>query len=74
MDLLTPRQRSHCMSRIRGKDTKPEMMLRRALGTVGLRYRPHHGVTGRPKMSLSRNPEWPYSVTDAFFMDVLGTV
>ena len=30
-DVLTPKQRSYCMSQIQGKDTKPEVQLRRAL-------------------------------------------
>lgn len=53
MDVLTPRQRSHCMSRIRGKDTKPELALRRALWSVGLRYRLHPKITGRPDIVFS---------------------
>lgn len=52
MDVLTPRQRSHCMSRIRGKDTKPELVLRRALWSAGLRYRLHHSVIGRPDIAF----------------------
>jgi DNA mismatch endonuclease (patch repair protein) len=48
MDVLTPRQRRHCMSRIRGRDTKPEMILRRAPWSAGLRYRLHLSVTGPP--------------------------
>nr|WP_172649152.1 very short patch repair endonuclease [Bradyrhizobium elkanii] len=52
MDVLTPRQRSHCMSRIRGRDTKPELILRRALWSAGLRYRLHHKVTGRPDIAF----------------------
>jgi len=45
---MTREQRSHCMSRIRGKDTVPEMTLRRALWARGLRYRLHYRITGRP--------------------------
>lgn len=55
MDVLTQRQRSHCMSRIKGKDTKPELILRRALWSAGLRYRLHHGVTGRPDIAFPRS-------------------
>lgn len=36
------------MSSIRGKDTKPEMRLRRALHAEGLRYRVHGKLPGRP--------------------------
>lgn len=36
-----PLTRSENMSRIRGKDTKPEMTVRRVLWAAGLRYRLH---------------------------------
>lgn len=36
------------MSRIRGRDTKPEVALRRALHALGLRYRLHAQLPGRP--------------------------
>jgi DNA mismatch endonuclease, patch repair protein len=49
-DVLTPEQRSWCMSRIKGKDTKPELCLRKALWALGLRYRLGAGVAGRPDM------------------------
>jgi len=38
-DTLTPEQRSERMSRIRGKDTKPERVVRRVLTDLGYRYR-----------------------------------
>jgi DNA mismatch endonuclease (patch repair protein) len=41
MDRLTPERRSALMSRIRGKDTAPERVLRSALHVVGYRYRLH---------------------------------
>lgn len=40
-DPLTPEQRRLCMSRIRAFDTKPEMVVRRGLHALGLRYRLH---------------------------------
>ncbi len=40
-DVLTKEQRRLCMSRIRGKDTKPEMVVRRMLHALGYRYRLH---------------------------------
>lgn len=40
-DVLTPEQRRFNMSRIRGGNTKPEMLLRSALHARGLRYRLH---------------------------------
>lgn len=47
-DVLTKSERSYCMSRIRGRDTKPEVMLRITLWKRGLRYRIHSSLPGRP--------------------------
>jgi len=38
-DVLTPEQRHLNMTHIRGKDTKPELTVRRVLHASGLRYR-----------------------------------
>lgn len=38
-DVMTPEQRSRCMAAIRGKDTKPEMIVRKYLFSRGLRFR-----------------------------------
>lgn len=49
MDVLTREQRRLNMSRIRGKDTKPELLLRRGLHARGLRFRLHaKHLPGRP--------------------------
>lgn len=40
-DVLTPAQRSRCMAAIRGRDTKPEMVVRRLVHSLGYRYRLH---------------------------------
>jgi DNA mismatch endonuclease, patch repair protein len=49
MDRLDRERRSWNMSRIGGKDTKPELALRRALHAAGLRYRLHaKELPGRP--------------------------
>lgn len=40
-DVLTPEQRSRCMSRIRGKDTSPELIVRSLVFSMGYRYRLH---------------------------------
>lgn len=43
------------MSRIRGKDTKPEMLLRRGLHAAGLRFRLHlRNLPGRPDIVFPR--------------------
>lgn len=50
-DVLTAEQRQRNMSRIRGRDTKPEMLIRRGLHARGLRYRLHDGkLPGRPDL------------------------
>ena len=50
-DVLTPEQRRFVMSRIRGKDTKPEVVIRHGLHSRGLRYRLHvAAVPGKPDM------------------------
>jgi len=53
-DKLTPERRSWNMSRIRGKDTKPELLVRRLLHARGYRYR-LHGASGGSK--LPGNPD-----------------
>jgi len=55
MDVLTPQQRKHNMSRIRGRNTKPEMLLRRHIHATGLRFRLHaSGLPGRPDLVFPR--------------------
>ncbi|MEV7605051.1 very short patch repair endonuclease [Paenarthrobacter sp. NPDC089322] len=48
-DLLTPEQRSRNMSKIRGKNTKPELLVRKLLHAKGYRYR-LHGQAGGGKL------------------------
>lgn len=51
MDILTPEQRSERMSRVRGRDTKPEMLVRRLTHGMGYRYRLHRrGLPGSPDL------------------------
>lgn len=40
------------MARIRGKDTKPELLIRRGLHARGFRYRLHAKLPGRPDIVL----------------------
>lgn len=55
MDVHTPEQRSFNMSKIRGKDTRPEMLVRRWLWANGYRYRLHRkDLPGRPDIVLSK--------------------
>lgn len=49
MDSLTPEHRSWLMSRVTGKNTKPELMVRRLLHGLGYRFRLHaKDLPGRP--------------------------
>lgn len=55
-DIVDRQTRSRMMSGIRGKDTKPEMVLRRALHARGFRYRLHgKGVSGQPDLILAKH-------------------
>lgn len=47
--------RSRIMAAIRGKDTKPELQVRRAIHAAGLRFRLHHrDLPGRPDIVMPR--------------------
>ncbi|MFZ5534162.1 MAG: very short patch repair endonuclease [Pseudomonadota bacterium] len=55
VDFLSPSDRSERMSRIRGKDTQPELALRKALHRMGFRYRLHEKkLPGKPDIVLPR--------------------
>lgn len=48
-------QRSYNMSRIRSKDTKPELLLRKALWAQGIRYRTHsRDLPGKPDIVIKK--------------------
>lgn len=54
MDTLTPEQRSERMSRVRGKDSKAEMLVRRLVHGMGFRYRLHDSkLPGKPDLVFS---------------------
>jgi DNA mismatch endonuclease (patch repair protein) len=54
-DVLTPEQRSYNMSQIRGKDTGPEVTLRKLLWSEGIRgYRIHYRLHGKPDIVFTR--------------------
>ena len=53
MDRLTPQQRHYNMAAIQGRDTKPEMVVRKWLWGNGFRYRLNHKrLPGRPDIVL----------------------
>lgn len=54
-DIVDTQTRSRMMAGIRGKDTKPELVLRRALHTRGFRYRLHRKeIQGKPDLVFPR--------------------
>lgn len=54
-DIVSPETRSRMMAGIRGKDTKPEVMVRRLLHRLGYRFRLHRkDLPGRPDIVLPR--------------------
>lgn len=54
-DVHTPQQRSFNMSRVRSKDTKPEMIVRKFLHAHGFRYRLHEKkLPGKPDIILPK--------------------
>mgnify|MGYP002526587446 CR=1 FL=1 len=51
-DHLSPAKRSWNMSRIRSKNTKPELIVRKVLHNSGIRYRLHaRNLPGKPDLS-----------------------
>jgi DNA mismatch endonuclease (patch repair protein) len=53
VDVVNASTRSRMMSGIRGRDTRPEMAVRRALFSAGLRYRLHRrDLPGAPDVAL----------------------
>lgn len=54
-DIISPERRSALMSRIRGKDTKIELEVRKGLHALGFRYRlGGAGLPGRPDIVLPK--------------------
>ena len=54
-DKLTPSQRHRCMSRIRGKNTKPEILVRKGLHARGFRFRLNNRkLPGSPDIVLPK--------------------
>ena len=54
-DKLTSSQRHRCMSRIRGKNTKPEILVRKGLHARGFRFRLHNKkLPGSPDIVLPK--------------------
>lgn len=55
MDKHTPEQRKRNMSAVKGKDTKPELLVRKLLHALGYRFRiQRKDLPGRPDIVLPR--------------------
>ena len=55
MDIVSKKKRSEIMSRIRGKNTKPELKIRKYLYSRGFRYRIHvSSLPGCPDIVLEK--------------------
>lgn len=55
VDVLTKEQRKKCMSRIRGKNTSPEIKIRKMLFAAGIKgYRVHYHLPGKPDIVFIR--------------------
>ena len=52
VDTFTKEQRSQIMAKIKGKDTKPEIIFRKLLYSKGIRYRIHYPVEGKPDIVI----------------------
>lgn len=51
---ISPEKRSQLMAQIKGRSTKPELILRHALWARGLRYRLHPKLPGRPDVVFTK--------------------
>lgn len=54
VDRISEERRSWNMSRIQGRDTTPELVLRKALHRAGYRYRLRSDLFGKPDLALRR--------------------
>ena len=55
MDIVSPEKRSQMMAGIKGKNTRPEMLVRRLVHGMGFRYRLHRkDLPGSPDLVFTR--------------------
>lgn len=55
VDIVSPETRSRMMSGIRSKNTRPELMVRKALHSLGFRYRLHDSrLPGKPDLTFPK--------------------
>lgn len=55
MDTFSKKQRSECMSKIRSRNTQPELAVRKVLTGLGFRYRLHRNdLPGKPDIVIPK--------------------
>lgn len=55
MDTFSAEKRSACMAKVKSKNTKPELLVRRILTDMGIRYRLHRkNLPGKPDIVVGR--------------------
>lgn len=55
-DVFTPAKRSAIMARIKGQNTKPEILVRKLVHSLGYRFRLHQNkLPGKPDLVLPRH-------------------
>jgi DNA mismatch endonuclease (patch repair protein) len=55
-DVFTPEKRSAIMSRIKGENTRPEILVRKIVHSLGYRFRLHSNtLPGKPDLVLPRH-------------------
>ncbi|SRR6266404_94370 len=55
-DVFTPEKRSAIMARIKGRNTKPEILVRKLVHSLGYRFRLHQNmILGKPDLVLPRH-------------------
>lgn len=60
-DKFTPEERSRIMARVKGRDTKPEKIVRSLLHTLGYRFRLHRkDLPGKPDIVLPKHKKVVY--------------
>jgi len=52
MDVHTKEQRSHNMSQVKSKNTKPELLMFSLLKEAGYEFEKHYSVTGKPDIAF----------------------
>lgn len=55
MDIISKENRSRNMSAVKGKNTAPELLVRKTLFRLGYRFRIHYKLPGKPDIAFIKN-------------------